>query len=127
MPSEDSVFKIMLLSAHNLDCKMIAKKVKYSTDIVRNIIDSTPEIPLQQIMSTNDGDYRQIAEKINYSTEQVRKIILIMQPTVDVVNRDFGAYLKSFGPPACNSISNKSENSSEMVFATKYYLPHIIL
>lgn len=102
---------------------MIAKKVKYSTDVVRKIIDSTPELPLQQIMSTTDGDYRQIAEKINYPAEQVRKIVLIMQPTVDAVNCDFGTYLNSsLGPPACDSVIKKCENIPEMVFGTKYHM-----
>lgn len=111
-PSEDLKFKIMLLYAKNVDCKVIAKKVKYSESVVRNIIDSTPQIPLQQIMSTYDGDFKSIAEKTNYSEEQVQKIISTFRPNLRLRNMSINSTLS----PNCSDSMNRKYDL-EMVFA----------
>lgn len=114
VPSDDLVFKILLLSALNVDCKAIAKKVKYNVEMVSSIIQSKPALPLEQILRTFDGNFEAIAEETNYSVKQIRKIILTMQPTVDLkVLNVQGA------PNTSNEIEHKSSTQSDDASSVK--------
>lgn len=84
VPSDDLVFKILLLSALNVDYKTIAKKVKYNVEMVSSIIHSKPALPIEHILRKFDGNFEAIAEETNCSVKQIRKIILTTQPIVDL-------------------------------------------
>lgn len=75
LPTENSVLKIMLLSALKMDCKSIAKKVKYSEKIVCDTVASTPVFPLDRILRFYNGDYVAMAKEANCSEAQVRETI----------------------------------------------------
>lgn len=117
-PNDDLVFKIMLSSALNEDSKAIAKKVKYSENIVREIIDSTPQLRLGEILHTYDGDCKTTAEKTNYSEKQVRKVIFTTQPTVslEVLKVDSSTLSSTTSEP----IQDNIEMVNEMKFVMKF-------
>lgn len=136
VPNDDLVFRILLLSALNVDCKIIARKVKYKVDTVRKIIASQPELPIKQVLQTYNGDCESIAKKANCSRKQVRKIILAMQPTVDldVLNTEIASETRIYehvSPQQSTNASatrNNSENDFEKVLKGKkiYQKIHVL-
>lgn len=122
-PHEGIVLKIMLLHALGADCKAIAKKVKYSSKKIREIFDSKPPLPLEEIMKTCDRNRKTIAEHKDYSQEQMRKIIESMQPTVrlDKLNLDIVSCSSTLPSIESKASINKCENVSEMVLPKKYH------
>lgn len=125
LPAENSVLKIMLLSALKMDYKSIAKKVKYSEKIVSDTVASTPEFPLDRVLQLYNGDYVAMAKEANCSEAQVRETIrdihfeimrlknLILQR--EVLEHNASGHRSSVQSVVANSTATECKNDSNMV------------